>query len=772
MRKYGRSLIWLVLAILISVAVAPVWPSQAQAPVLRLPFRPGTRWIITQGYNTSTHGGNARCPITVGGTLVMDESGGLNRYALDFASANRTQDQTVLAAADGTVWRRNNGMGAILLKHGDTGYYTTYLHMGNIRVTPGEKVSQGTPLGTVGSVGIASGAHLHFSLIRRTSTAPYDVVNTSNAPFPKGLQDWEPVPLSFVEAQFAVQGNQCNQHQGTTVDVPTTPIAIASSATVLLIDISGSMGDTWRGGVKIESAKRAATDVINMIEQESQIGESNHQVAVATFTTGAYLDLGLTTDYDVARRVVDGLTPLDRTNIGAGLQTANQALLSAPDGAQKIIILLSDGLTNEGLSPPEILAGPVQEAAAAGTCIYTVGFGEPGELDEELLRDIAAGAACGEYNYASAPGELERVYIRLRHQSLGTVLAEFEGQIAQGETVDVGQVEVPRNQGEMFVTLHWPGSDLDLIVTDPRGRPLDENYPGVSLVKYERLVYLIIQNPLPGTWLLQVFGADIPEGILRYDAIVSVRERVGPPPVNSGVILLFVGLAALVGLAVVLIATQQRRQPRLAAASVQVVSGQAMRPFATFRRGRLTIGRDPRCEMVLADPQVSARHTLIQRTPQGYVLTDLNSKNGTFVNDQRVQQVLLRGGERLRIGQTELVFTGAGMPGVSAPMPQPSVGAAMAYLVVIAAGDQEFARYPVVPGTVLGRYAGCPVDLSADALVSRRHARLDCQAGQWMITDLGSGNGTFVNGYPVTSHALRHGDEVRVGNTRMRFYMQ
>ena len=95
----------------------------------------------------------------------------------------------------------------------------------------------------------------------------------------------------------------------------------------------------------------------------------------------------------------------------------------------------------------------------------------------------------------------------------------------------------------------------------------------------------------------------------------------------------------------------------------------------------------------------------------------------------------------------------------------------MAYLAVMA-GEQEFARYSVASGTVLGRYAGCPVvDLRPDALASRQHARLEYQDGQWIVTDLGSDNGTFVNGQQVTSQTLQHGDEVRVGNTRMRFYV-
>jgi pSer/pThr/pTyr-binding forkhead associated (FHA) protein len=542
------------------------------------------------------------------------------------------------------------------------------------------------------------------------------------------------------------------------------PSNAVASATTLVIDVSGSMGEAWQGGVKIESARRAAADVINMIEQESQIGATDHQVAIATFTNNATLNLEPTTDYGAARQALDALVPLNRTNIGAGLQVANQALTAAPAGAQKIIILLSDGLTNEGLSRGQILSGPVAEAAAAGTCIYTVGFGDPGDLDETLLRQIAEGSGCGAYTYASAPDELERVYIRLRHQSMGTVLAEFEGQIAQGETAEVGQVDVPPNQGEMYVTLHWPGSDLDLIVTDPRGRQVDLDSSQVSLVEYEGLTYLIIQNPLPGAWLLEAFGADVPEGLLRYDVIVSVRERTGPPPVNTQVILLLVALAGGAAVIVAIVVTQQRR-PRPAMAGLQVAGAEGSQPFTPLRGRQLTIGRDPRCGMVLADPLVSARHAAIRRAPQGYELTDLGSTHGTFVNGQEVEQALLRGGERLRLGDSELVFV---VPGAQPPSPQPMSGRAAAYLAVMS-GDEVFGRCALGSGTVLGRHAGCPVDLSADALVSRQHARLDYQDGQWTITDLESGNGTFVNGRQVTSQVLQQGDEVRLGNTRMKF---
>ena len=202
-----------------------------------------------------------------------------------------------------------------------------------------------------------------------------------------------------------------------------------------------------------------------------------------------------------------------------------------------------------------------------------------------------------------------------------------------------------------------------------------------------------------------------------------------------------------------------------------------MRPMNKYRRGQLSIGRDPRCEMVVADPQVSAHHVTIQRTPQGYILTDQGSGNGTYVNGQRVQQVLLRGGETIQIGQTVLRFGTDGSV-VAAPgndaggttVRAPQSASQVAYLAVMV-GAQEFSRVAIAAGTVLGRGPECPVDLNADALVSREHARLDCQMGQWVVSDLGSRTGTFVNGQLARQQVLRHGDEIRVGNTRLRFYL-
>jgi pSer/pThr/pTyr-binding forkhead associated (FHA) protein len=56
-----------------------------------------------------------------------------------------------------------------------------------------------------------------------------------------------------------------------------------------------------------------------------------------------------------------------------------------------------------------------------------------------------------------------------------------------------------------------------------------------------------------------------------------------------------------------------------------------------------------------------------------------------------------------------------------------------------------------------------------DPSVSRVHAVVEVRAGEAVVRDLGSTNGTYLNGRRVETESLRDGDELRFGNTRMRF---
>lgn len=71
----------------------------------------------------------------------------------------------------------------------------------------------------------------------------------------------------------------------------------------------------------------------------------------------------------------------------------------------------------------------------------------------------------------------------------------------------------------------------------------------------------------------------------------------------------------------------------------------------------LTAGREMGNHIVLDDPFVSLRHMRVERKPQGFLLRDLRSRNGTFVNGARVFEAQLNDGDRIRVGQTDLLFS-------------------------------------------------------------------------------------------------------------------
>jgi hypothetical protein len=73
--------------------------------------------------------------------------------------------------------------------------------------------------------------------------------------------------------------------------------------------------------------------------------------------------------------------------------------------------------------------------------------------------------------------------------------------------------------------------------------------------------------------------------------------------------------------------------------------------------------------------------------------------------------------------------------------------------------------------SVVGRSDECEVVLS-DPNVSRRHAELRMQGGEWHVVDLGSTNGVKVNGRVVSSARLRDGDRVTLGTSTAIFHLE
>jgi serine/threonine-protein kinase len=88
--------------------------------------------------------------------------------------------------------------------------------------------------------------------------------------------------------------------------------------------------------------------------------------------------------------------------------------------------------------------------------------------------------------------------------------------------------------------------------------------------------------------------------------------------------------------------------------------------------------------------------------------------------------------------------------------------------LLLKTADGRFAETPVPDSLVIGRSSACGLRVEDD-LVSRRHAEITRQDGDYILRDLESSNGTQLNGMPVTAAALAFGDEITIGRTRLLF---
>jgi pSer/pThr/pTyr-binding forkhead associated (FHA) protein len=220
----------------------------------------------------------------------------------------------------------------------------------------------------------------------------------------------------------------------------------------------------------------------------------------------------------------------------------------------------------------------------------------------------------------------------------------------------------------------------------------------------------------------------------------------------------------------------------------------------------LVFGRDAAADVVVSGNDVSRRHAEIQTSADGYMLMDL-SVNGTYVNGQRIGPTqLLARADVIRIGHDEFRFyadmtsvaprtprptptergpimapTGAGhqlsdtMHGLpvsdlrDVPTPPASEALPLASLLV-RSGAFRGKRLPVrAPVVNIGRAEYNDVVI-AEPSVSTTHAKLQRRDDVWVLSDLGSTNGTYVEGDPVTGEtALTPGTTLRFGEVAVLF---
>lgn len=94
----------------------------------------------------------------------------------------------------------------------------------------------------------------------------------------------------------------------------------------------------------------------------------------------------------------------------------------------------------------------------------------------------------------------------------------------------------------------------------------------------------------------------------------------------------------------------------VAGATLMVRSGPQAGDRFRLAGTRTRLGRHPECDVSLDDISVSRRHAEIERRSDEFVLRDVGSLNGTYVNQRRVDSVVLQQGDEILIGRFRLLF--------------------------------------------------------------------------------------------------------------------
>jgi len=181
----------------------------------------------------------------------------------------------------------------------------------------------------------------------------------------------------------------------------------------------------------------------------------------------------------------------------------------------------------------------------------------------------------------------------------------------------------------------------------------------------------------------------------------------------------------------------------------------------------LEVGREPEEGLTLeGDEQVSRRHARLTPAEGGLLVTDLGSRNGTYVNGRRLAQPeLARAGDRIVIGETTLEVRAA-VPQPE-PVPERSPTPPAEWVLTLVRGEAA-EREIVLDGSLeIGRDPSSDLVLD-DEQASRRHARLAVGEEGVLVEDLGSKNGTVVNGRRIrVPTMLEPGDRIVIGETAL-----
>ncbi len=195
-------------------------------------------------------------------------------------------------------------------------------------------------------------------------------------------------------------------------------------------------------------------------------------------------------------------------------------------------------------------------------------------------------------------------------------------------------------------------------------------------------------------------------------------------------------------------------------------------------KGIFTLGRDLRSDWAIKDPMASREHAIIKEDRDGFYIEDRGSRNGTFVNKDKIIRKKLSDQDEIRIGSAAFLFSGkegqtdseisASSLSECEPVPSGPPQEAIGSWTIEVLSGKEVGRFFELSPKRLSVGRGKTDVVVNDPKVSRHHADLEWSEKGFILIDLKSTNGIFVNEQKVDKKLLSADDVITVGDTRLR----
>jgi transcriptional regulator with AAA-type ATPase domain len=218
-------------------------------------------------------------------------------------------------------------------------------------------------------------------------------------------------------------------------------------------------------------------------------------------------------------------------------------------------------------------------------------------------------------------------------------------------------------------------------------------------------------------------------------------------------------------------------------ASLRIYLKDEFRWIFTLLEKEVRVGRSRDNHIVLPEPDVSRDHAVIRKEGNRFVLEDKSTK-GILLNHETTAQAALRHGDIIRIGSYRLIFevkegeelfaeTITREPTLHlSSLNKSKEKAPLRCRVVVVSGPDKGKDFPLESATVKVGRGGRNEFVLSDPTISSFHLEMELKPAGIQIRDMGSTNGTRINGQRIQSSTVEIGSEIQIGQTKLKIILE